>query len=196
MKGNIAVRWVFSLIGSGVEEQISEITIFKYLLHIPVARCLIHSRRENVCFWLIISRRYFSPVYPIPKIPKFTVIKTMGITFSYLSLREIFLVSERWDQDTHKKLWLKEYTIFAYLVYLTWIVLLMFGFINVVKKDMSPPLDILGLRDKHIFITTVMEHIQFCILIGNDLLFTFNHNFKSVLYSRHSDSRNIFQMEI
>ena len=43
---------IFSLIGSGVEDQISEIIIFKLLLHIPVALCLSHSRKENLCFWL------------------------------------------------------------------------------------------------------------------------------------------------
>ena len=41
-KGHIA-----SLIGSGVEDQISEITIFKFLLHIPVAGYLNHSRKNK-----------------------------------------------------------------------------------------------------------------------------------------------------
>ena len=65
-KGDIAVRRGFSLIGSGVEDQISEITLFKFLLHIPVTRCLNHSRKENFCFWLIIVDN--CPVYPTPKI--------------------------------------------------------------------------------------------------------------------------------
>ena len=44
-----AVRRGFSLIGSGVEDQISEIKIFKVLLHIPVADVLIISERKS-CF--------------------------------------------------------------------------------------------------------------------------------------------------
>ena len=52
--GDIAVRRGFSLIGLGVEDQISEIMILKFILHIPVARCLNHSRKENFCFILLV----------------------------------------------------------------------------------------------------------------------------------------------
>ena len=44
---DIAVRQGFSLIGSGVEDQISEITIFKFLLHIPGALCLNHFKQKG-----------------------------------------------------------------------------------------------------------------------------------------------------
>ena len=54
---DVAVRRGFSIIGSGVEDQISDITILNFLLHIPVARCLNHSRKENLYFWLIITGR-------------------------------------------------------------------------------------------------------------------------------------------
>ena len=56
-KGDTAERRGVSLTGSSVEDQISEIIIFKFLLHIPVARCLNHSRKKNFCFWLVITFR-------------------------------------------------------------------------------------------------------------------------------------------
>ena len=45
--GGIAVRRGFSLIGSCVEDLISEITMFIFLLHIPVVRWLNHNRTET-----------------------------------------------------------------------------------------------------------------------------------------------------
>ena len=47
----------FYPIGSDVEDQISEITVFKFLLRITEAWCLNHSKKENLCFWLIIMGR-------------------------------------------------------------------------------------------------------------------------------------------
>ena len=56
-KGDIAIRRGFSLITSGNEGQISEITIFKSLLDIPVLRCLNNKGKENLCSWLLITGR-------------------------------------------------------------------------------------------------------------------------------------------
>ena len=47
-KEDNAVRRGFSLIGSAVDDQIFEIIIFIFLLHIPAARYLNHSRTENL----------------------------------------------------------------------------------------------------------------------------------------------------
>ena len=57
VKEDIAVRRGFSLLGPSVEDPISKIIMFNSLLHIPVAWCLNHSRKENLCFWLIIIMR-------------------------------------------------------------------------------------------------------------------------------------------
>ena len=46
-KGDILVRRGVSVIGSGVEDQISEIIIFTFLLHIPIARYMKLNRKEN-----------------------------------------------------------------------------------------------------------------------------------------------------
>ena len=43
------------MIGSGVEDQFSEITTFIVLLQISEARCFNHHRKENFCFLLIIT---------------------------------------------------------------------------------------------------------------------------------------------
>ena len=53
MKGDIAERRGFSIRGSGVEDQISEITIFKLLLYILLAGRLNHS--IDSCFRFIIT---------------------------------------------------------------------------------------------------------------------------------------------
>ena len=45
-KEDIIIRRGFPLIILGAEDQISEITILKIVLHFPVARCLNHSRKE------------------------------------------------------------------------------------------------------------------------------------------------------
>ena len=95
-KGDIAVRRGFSLLGSGVEDQISEITTYKFLLHIPVAE-RNPSRKENLCFWHYNGETVQSCLSH-PKTPKLIPCwkdcEKMGITFSYLSVWEIFLASE------------------------------------------------------------------------------------------------------
>ena len=56
MIGDIAVRLGFSLSGSVVEDQISEITILKFLIHVPAARCLNHSREKNYASGVTMGR--------------------------------------------------------------------------------------------------------------------------------------------
>ena len=68
------------------------------------------------------------------------------------------------------------------------------------------------MRGLHIFTTTFMKNIPFCTLTGNEKekfksdtfdvytrhvrrLYSFIHNFQSVLCPRHSDSRSISQRE-
>ena len=83
-----------SLTGSSVEDQISEIIIFTFLLHIQVARCLHHSRKGFFFFLLpayyygeiIITKTYLYNCDPLK--PHFYIVK-LGFTGVYI----IFLIT-------------------------------------------------------------------------------------------------------
>ena len=70
-EGDVAVRRRFSLIGSGFEDQISEITIFKYVFHITEARYLNHNRKENYAFGCLLRGDNSVLFTPHQKTPKF-----------------------------------------------------------------------------------------------------------------------------